>query len=226
MDDPVVSGGRRVHIVDDDPSVRTALSRLLGASGYEVRTYRTASEFLEEDVGDSAGCLVIDLRLPGLDGMQLHRRLLARDQRMPVIFLTGFGDIPTSVEAIKSGAFDFLEKPVAPDRLLDTVAKAFDASVRHQREAALLRDLTSRYESLTPRERQVFELLVAGRLNKQIATDLGIAEKTVKVHRARVMAKMGARRLAVLIRYASLLGLLNPVGESGGPAPLTPDARV
>jgi FixJ family two-component response regulator len=199
-----------VYVVDDDPLVRTALGRLLTSTGHAVRTFGSASEFLEGPFGVEPACLVLDLRLPDLDGMELHRRLRESEAGIQVIFMTGFGDIPTSVEAIKSGAFDFLLKPVTEARLLASIDAALaEASKRHA-DVELHKDLAQRYESLTPREKEVLRLVVAGRLNKQVARELKISEKTVKVHRGRVMQKMGTRRVADLVRFALRLGLRVP----------------
>jgi FixJ family two-component response regulator len=196
-----------VHVVDDDESIRQALTRLLEAAGHEVRSYASAGEFMLEPLQDRPGCLVLDVCLPGPNGLDLHDALRRREQPLPVIFLTGYGDIPMSVRAIKTGAIDFLTKPVQRDTLLGaiSVALACDAALRRAR--ANCDELTEQYRSLTPRERDVFQGVVAGKLNKQIAADLGAAERTVKAHRAHVMQKMRAASVADLVRQAQALML-------------------
>jgi FixJ family two-component response regulator len=196
-----------VLVVDDDPIVRKAIGRLLQTAGHEVRTFGSGKEFLEWPLGGEPACLLLDLRLPDVDGMELHRRLKEARAQIQVVFLTGFGDIPTSVEAIKSGAFDFLPKPVTEARLLATVDAALVEAFNRQVEVEQSKRLIERYESLTPRERDVLRLVVSGRLNKQIARELKISEKTVKVHRGRVMQKMGTRRVTELVRFTLRLGL-------------------
>jgi FixJ family two-component response regulator len=196
-----------VFVVDDDPLVRTSLARLIDSAGYVVRAYASASEFLEGWQGASPACVVLDLKLPDLDGMELYRKLRENEAGVQVIFMTGFGDIPTSVEAIKSGAFDFLSKPVTETRLLATIDAALTVAVDAHAERQQVQDLWRRYDTLTPREREVLRLVVGGRMNKHIARELQISEKTVKVHRGRVMQKMGTRRVAELVLYAMRLGL-------------------
>ena len=190
----------RVFVVDDDPAVRKSLWRLLRSGGYEVSAFSSAEEFLAKLEPDAAGCAVLDLAMPGLDGLSLQQRLAAREVPMPVLFLTGRGDIPASVKAMKAGAEDFLTKPVDETVLFAALRRA----LAHGREARETRrrvsDARGRLEMLTPREREVLEGVVAGRLNKQIAGDLGISEKTVKVHRARVMEKLDASSVAELVR--------------------------
>ena len=197
----------QVFVVDDDASVRTALARLIASAGHAVRTFASAEEFLANWSELGPGCIVLDLRLPALDGLELHRRLRQSKATNPVIFLTGFGDIPTSVRAIKSGAVDFLPKPVSDETLLRAIESALAQEARMRAERVETEEVSRRLESLTPREGQVLRLVLAGRLNKQIARELGISEKTVKVHRGRVMAKMGVRRVALLVQYVDRLGL-------------------
>lgn len=197
----------KVFVVDDDPAVARALGRLLRASGYQVQDFASPAEFLHRHDPLVPGCLVLDLALPGLSGLELQDALAAADCIRPIVFISGRGDIPSSVRAIRGGAVDFLTKPVNPRQLLVAVqcALAQDAharTARHQLEA-----LKRRLDGLTPREREVLTHVVAGRLNKQIAADLGIVEKTVKVHRARVMEKMAAASLASLVRIADRLGV-------------------
>ena len=211
--------GAEVFVVDDDPDVRSALGRLIAAAGHEVRTFGSAREFLDSDCHRQPGCLLLDVRLPDLDGIELHRRLQENGTGLPVIFMTGFGDIPTSVQAIKSGAFDFLPKPVPDATLLEAIDAALAVEAEHRAERLETEELARRFNSLTPREVDVLQLVLAGRLNKQIARQLGISEKTVKVHRSRVMAKMGARRVAQLVQLAVRLGIKErPADDQRTPA--------
>ncbi|HTT68353.1 MAG TPA: response regulator [Gemmatimonadales bacterium] len=204
-----------VFVVDDDPSVRTALVRTLTSAGYRVRDFAAAQEFLDSGSHLQPGCLILDLRLPDLDGMALYERLRAAGAWMPVIFLTGFGDIPSSVEAMKAGAMDFLPKPVADEVLLAAVEAALVEEARRRADRVEQNEIAGRLATLTARERQVMQLVLAGRLNKQIAGDLGISEKTVKVHRGRVMAKMGVPQVARLVSLVARAGL---VPDASGPA--------
>jgi len=204
-----------VFVVDDDPSVRIALVRTLTSAGYRVRDFAAAQEFLDSGSHLQPGCLILDLRLPDLDGMALYERLRAAGAWMPVIFLTGFGDIPTSVEAMKAGAMDFLPKPVADEVLLAAVDAALAEEARRRADRVEQDQIAGRLATLTARERQVMQLVLAGRLNKQIAGDLGISEKTVKVHRGRVMAKMGVAQVARLVSLVARAGLVRDVS---GPA--------
>jgi FixJ family two-component response regulator len=194
-----------VHIVDDDDSLRAAMERLLAAGGRAVRSYGSAGEFLLDPPADGPGCLLLDVNLPGPSGLDLQEALARHRIALPVIFLTGHGDLQTGVRAMKAGAVDFLTKPVERDVLFAAVDRAFavDAARRAERQSAT--DLQARYAQLTPREREVFELVVAGQLNKQIAGQLGIGERTVKAQRAQVMAKLGAATAAELGRIAAQL---------------------
>jgi FixJ family two-component response regulator len=201
----------QVVVVDDDPMVRKSLGRLLATAGHEVRTFGSAKEFLDRSATSGPTCVLLDLRLPDLDGMELHRRLKEHAFGMQVVFMSGYGDIPITVEAMKAGAFDFLTKPVTEGRLLSVVEAALVEASKGYVEAEQSRDVVHRFESLTRREREVLQLVVAGRLNKQIARELKISEKTVKVHRGRVMQKMGTRRVAELVRIALRLGLKAPL---------------
>jgi two-component system, LuxR family, response regulator FixJ len=192
-----------IHLVDDDAALRTALSRLLRAAGHEVSTYASVAEFLLARNGPLRGCLLLDVRMPGgPTGLELHQALIRQGETLPVIFLTGHGDIPMSVQAVKSGAFDFLTKPVQSKDLLKVVAAALEKEERGWRENARLRDLARREASLTPTEREVFRRVVAGQPNKMIAADLGCAERTVKAHRSQVMHKMAAGSLPELVSMA------------------------
>ncbi|MGF6789497.1 response regulator transcription factor [Paraburkholderia tuberum] len=187
----------RVFIVDDDDSVRSALARLLRASGYQVECFDSPEAFLERaDLTSMPACLVLDLQMPGMTGLEVQRKL---DQLLPIVFLTGHGDIGSSVDAMKGGAVDFLPKPVRDSLLLAAVDRALaracvESRRRHERE-----EIEERMRHLTRREREVMELVVTGRLNKQVASDLGAAEKTIKIHRARVMEKMKARSIVDLV---------------------------
>jgi FixJ family two-component response regulator len=208
----IVTGSPRIHVVEDDPSMRTSLARLLGGAGYEVTLYATAEEFLGVAGPELSGCILLDLRLPGASGLELQERLAERGCSAPVVFLTGHGDVPASVRAMKKGAVDFLQKPVVADELFAAVASALlrDESARRQLEE--LGDLRARAATLSDRQREVWLRVVRGELNKQIAHDLGIVERTVKLHRAKAMKKLNARSTADLARIAERLG------RSGGEA--------
>ena len=199
-----------VFVVDDDPSVLKGLSRLLRSAGWKAATYDSPHVFLREYDPAAPGCLVLDIAMPGVDGLELQRQLADAGCPLPIVFITGHGDIPTSVRAMRAGALNFLAKPVNDEDLLAAVLEAVetDRVARHaQRDMALVRE---RLATLTPREREVLEQVVVGKLNKQIAGDLGTVEKTIKVHRARVMEKMGARSLAELARMGERLGIGAP----------------
>jgi len=194
-------------VVDDDPSVLRALTRLLLAAGLEARGYPSPAAFLQAHDPATPGCLVLDVALPGLDGLEVQKALAVSDCARPIVFITGRADIPTTVRAMKGGAVDFLTKPVNDEDLLAVVRSALEID-RLAREAQVEMDaLRQRLATLTPREREVLAHVVAGRLNKQIAADLGTVEKTIKVHRARVMEKMAVRSLADLVRVAEQLGV-------------------
>jgi FixJ family two-component response regulator len=188
-----------VHIVDDDPGVLKSLSRLLASAGFDAKTHPDARRFLDDFDPTSAGCVILDRRMPEIDGHAVHQWLSGKQACLPVIFLTGAGDISSSVRAIKGGAVDYLTKPVDADALLSTVGRAIALDRERRKERAEADAFAARLDSLTAREREVLDAAVTGRLNKQIAHDLDIVEKTVKVHRARVMRKMGARTLADLV---------------------------
>jgi FixJ family two-component response regulator len=196
-----------IHVVDDDPSFRTAVTRLLRAAKYEVRCYASASEFLGSNSCGSPGCILLDLRMPGVGGLDLQQSLAQMEERLPIIFLTGQGDIPASVSAMKAGAVDFLTKPVRREALLSAVQNALAIDAKGRSARALLRELHDRYATLTPREREVLVHVVSGKLNKQIAFDLGTAERTVKAHRASIMEKLCVQSLAELVRVAQELGI-------------------
>src|SRR6266545_648900 len=191
-----------VHVVDDDDSLRKALTRLLHAAGYEVRAHASAGDFALSDRDNRRGCVLLDMRMPGPSGLNLQEALAKEDEPLPVIFLTAHGDVPTSVRAMKAGAVDFLTKPIKREVLLSAVRTALARDLRLHTSREQLRDLRARFAKLTPREREVFDLVVAGRLNKQIAAELGMAERTVKAHRGQVMAKMQVTSLAELVHLA------------------------
>jgi FixJ family two-component response regulator len=194
-----------IHVVDDDDSLRSALQRLLSAAGYRVRAYASAGEFLLDPPADAPGCLLLDLRMPGPSGLDLQEALARHGIGLPVIFLTGHGDLATGVRAMKAGAVDFLVKPVEREPLLGAVARALERDGAQRAARGADAELRARFAQLTAREREVFELVVAGRLNKQIAGALGVAERTVKAQRAQVMAKLGAANAAELGRIAAQL---------------------
>ena len=196
-----------VFVVDDDELVRRAVTRLLKLDGYRVESYPSPQAILEAGTADSAACLVLDLRMPGLNGLELVEELRNRGVSTPVVFVTGHADVPTSVQAMKAGAVEFLEKPFDDKILLKAVQEAVERDRTERLDREGLAEIESRAETLTSREREVMALVVQGLLNKQIAGQLGIAEKTVKVHRGRVMEKMEAGSLAELVRLAGRLGI-------------------
>jgi FixJ family two-component response regulator len=195
-----------VYIVDDDPRVREALSSLLRASGKHVRIFTSGQEFLDFQREDSSACLILDLKMPGLGGLEVQRSISAKTS-IPVLFITGRGDIPSTVTAMKGGAIDFLTKPVDEGALLASVERALEQDRATRREASEHAKLVARYESLTPREREVLPLLVSGLLNKQAAFELGITEYTVQIHRGHIMRKMEADSFATLVKLAAKLKL-------------------
>ena len=197
-----------VFVVDDDASVRKSLSRLVSAAGYRVQAYASPREFLARRPEPGPSCLVLDVRMPGVTGLDLQQTLASAVHEIPIIFITGHGDIPTTVKAMKAGAVDFLAKPFAGKDLLDAIQRAVAKDTRDLGAEARDDEVRSRVKRLTPRERQVLALVVTGMLNKQIASELGIGEKTVKVHRARVMEKMQAGSVAALVRLADAVGII------------------
>ncbi len=207
-----------VYIVDDDPSLRTALGRLARAAGHRVEAFATAGEFLASPRADAPACLVLDVRMPGPSGLDLQEALAARGDELPIIFLTGHGNIPMTARAMKAGAVDFLTKPVNRQDLLEAIQRAVARHLHARTRRAERGALEGRFATLTPREREVFALVVRGLLNKQIAAELGISEPTVKVHRGRVMRKMQAGSLAELVRLAERLSLPRMRVPAGPPA--------
>jgi FixJ family two-component response regulator len=194
-----------VHVVDDDDALRTSLLRLLRAAGFEVRGYASTGDFLLEPPPDRPGCLLLDVRMPGPSGLELQSALKRMGIPLPVVFLTGHADVMTSVQAMKAGAVDFLEKPVQRVPLLDALRRALELGARQRAARDEERDLLSRIASLSAVERKVFDQVASGKLNKQIAYDLGIAERTVKLHRSNLMAKLGADSPAELGSFAERL---------------------
>jgi FixJ family two-component response regulator len=200
-----VPSGRVVHLVEDDDDTRRATARLLSVAGYAVRSYGSAAEFLAEMPGDQPGCVVLDVQLPDASGLEVQEMLARAADVLPVVFVTGHGDIPMSVRAIKAGAVDFLTKPVPRAVLLAAVAQALARSAEEGAARARTREVRARYERLTPREREVFAHVISGQLNKQVAFDLGTKERTIKAHRHSIMEKLGAESIADLIRIAAEL---------------------
>jgi FixJ family two-component response regulator len=203
----VSTGQPLVRVVDDDESVRRSVSDLLRSVGFPVATYGSAQDFLAADEPETPGCLVLDVHLPGLTGLDLQQELVGTERALPIVFLTGLGDIPMSVRAIKSGAVEFLTKPFDTRALLEAVRLAVEKDREDRVERKTLNELKARYDSLTPREREVMQRIVAGRLNKQIAAEFGTSEPTVKEQRAQVMQKMQAESLVALALIAKQLGL-------------------
>lgn len=206
-----------IHVVDDDDSVRSSMARLLKAMGLRVEIYSSAADFLQRYV-KGPGCLVLDVRMPGQSGLDLQQVLGAQGASLPIVFLTGFADVPMTVRAMRSGAEDFLTKPVEPQALLEAVTRALARDVAERAKQATLDTLTARYDTLTAAERRIFALVVTGLLNKQIAWEVGRTERTVKAHRSQVMQKMEADSLADLVRMAGDLGI-GPAEGQGAPDP-------
>jgi FixJ family two-component response regulator len=196
-----------VFIVDDAPEIRASLARLLAAAGYPLRAFESAETFLEQHDVDVPGCLLLDIGLPGLSGTELQRALAGSANPLPIVFLTGAGDIQTGVHAMKEGAVDFLTKPIDCARLFAAVDQAFQCDAEQRVQVKIRRAIHQRLDTLTPREREVLTYVVQGLLNKQIAGEMGTGEKTVKVHRARMMSKMAVRSVPELVQLAARVGV-------------------
>ena len=203
MTDP----GGMVFVVDDDPSVRSMVSRLFRVEGWQVETFATAQAFLDFPRPDMPSCLVLDVRMPGLNGLELQQQLTADCVDLPIVFMTGHGDIPMSVRAIKAGAVDFLPKPISEKELREIVQQAIEASAQKEKASTEIVEFQERYQTLTQREQEVMQLVIAGKLNKQIASQMGITVATVKAHRGRVMTKLGVESVAELVRLWERSGI-------------------
>jgi FixJ family two-component response regulator len=199
-----------VFVVDDELSVRKSLGRLLRAAGYHVESFASAGEFLRREPEEKVGCLVLDVKMPDQDGLELQQVLAETDRCLPIVFITGHGDIPTSVRAMKAGAVDFLSKPFDADDLLAAIERAFVVAGGELSKRAECAEIERRLATLTPREQEVLRHVITGQLNKQIAADLGTSEKTVKVHRGRVMHKMQVQSVAELVRLCEKVGIHGP----------------
>ncbi len=195
-----------IYIVDDDESFATALARLLRARGYVVEISHSAAEFLQKPTADAPGCAIVDLRLPGSSGLELQQALKKAQLHLPLIFLTGHGDIPASVQAMRHGAEDFLTKPVKKETLFAAVERALARDAQDREAKASRLEIRARFETLTPREREVLAHILQGQLNKQIAADIGATERTVKAHRAQIKAKLKVQSVAEMVRLAQLVG--------------------
>lgn len=204
-----------VFVVDDDESMREALRSLFRSVKLKVETFGSTADFLRSKLADVASCLVLDVRLPGISGLDFQAELAKANINIPIIFMTGHGDIPMSVKAMKAGAIDFLTKPFRDQDMLDAVASALERDRNRRKEEQRLTELRAHFEELTEREREVLGLVTAGLMNKQVAAELGLSEITVKIHRGHVMRKMAARSLADLVRMAELLGVRRTKAESG-----------
>lgn len=204
MNEPVGAAvsSSTVYVVDDDASVREALSSLLRSVGLHVETFACARDFLQRLANDAPGCLVLDIRMPDIDGLDLQRELARRGDDIPIIFITAHGDIPMTVQAMKAGAVEFLPKPFGDQQLLDAINGALERSRATWLQRSETAELRRRYASLTPREQEVLELILQGKMNKQVAAELGLSEITIKVHRRRIMDKMAAQSLPELVRMA------------------------
>lgn len=209
---PMTTNQATVFVVDDDEAVRRGLERLLRSAGLNVETFASAPEFLERSPTSETGCVLLDVQMPGVNGPELHEGMSERGFTLPVVFLTGHGDVPTSVRAMKKGAVDFLLKPVDDEMLLGTIRQAVERHAAEQVRQRQRQDIAARLHRLSAREREVMEHVIQGRLNKQIAGDLGIAEKTVKVHRAHVMEKMEVRSVAELVHLCETASRLSHAG--------------
>jgi FixJ family two-component response regulator len=196
-----------VYVIDDDESVREGVADLLRSVGHTVQSFVSAQEFLDSTRPDAPGCIVLDVRLPGPSGLEVQRTLIKSNSQLPIIFISGHGDIPMSVRAIKSGAIEFLTKPLHEQQLLDAVQAGIEGDRARREKAKIVAELQERFASLTPREREIYALVVSGRRNKQIAAEVGSSEMTVKVHRSQIMRKMRANSVIDLVRMADKLGV-------------------
>ena len=203
----MMSAAPTVFLVDDDASFLTAVSRLLRAGGYPVKTFSSADEFVKNPPPDLTGCIIVDLHMPGMSGLEFQDSLGKSGCPLPVIFLTGQGDIPASVRAMRQGAEDFLTKPVKREQLFDAVQRALARNLREREAHSKQQAVRARFDTLTPREREVLSHVVTGKLNKQIAADLDTSERTIKAHRANLMAKLQVQSVAELVRISQALGL-------------------
>ncbi len=201
---------KTVYVVDDDQAVRDSLGMLLNSMGVEYRLFDSGQAFLDAFEDNWRGCIVLDIRMPGMSGLELHARLLARASKIPVIFVTGHGDIPMAVKALHDGAFDFIQKPYRDQKLLDRINQALAWDTQHHSQEEKKRDLKQRFAELTPREREVMDCVVRGLANKVIAMDLELSQRTVEIHRARVMEKMAARSLAELVKMSIMIQGIEP----------------
>ena len=213
-----------VFVIDDDRSVRVALSDLLESVGLNAQSFESPRQFMQADRPDVPACIVLDVKMPGMNGLQFQRELERQNIRLPIIFITGHGDIPMSVQAMKAGAIEFLTKPFSDKDLLDAIKAGLDKDRARHKDAAVVAGIRKRYETLTPREQQVMALVAGGNLNKQIAADLGVSLITVKVHRGHVMGKMDAKSLVELVWMAERLGVILPQQNAmvARPASYTP----
>jgi len=199
-----------IVVIDDDASIRRALDNLLKSVGFAVELFASPQEFLQSERPNRPGCIVLDVRFPGRSGLDMQRDLATSNVRLPIIFITGYGDVPMTVRAMKAGAVEFLTKPFRDQDLLDAVGTALEEDRTHRAGEMRMAELRTRFDTLTARERQVMSLVVAGRLNKQVAGELGVSEMTVKMHRRQVMRKMQAAGVAQLVRLADQLGIIPP----------------
>jgi|SRR5262245_1842611 len=203
-----------VHVVDDDASFRTAIARVLRGSGYQVALYESGNQLLDSPPSAEPGCILLDLQMSGVDGLELQDRLLALGHTLPIVFLTGHGDIPSTVRAIKAGAQDFLSKPISRTTLLNSVARALARYMEMREQQDRMSAMRSRIAALTPREKEVFVLVVRGKLNKQIAYELGTSERTIKAHRGSIMRKLRVGSLAGAVSIAERLGMLEAANDT------------
>jgi len=206
-DNDAMTTAATVFVVDDDPAMRDSMRWLIESVGLKVEAFANADSFMEEFSGDVPGCLVLDVRMPGTSGMELLDTLKNRGVQLPIIMISGHGDVPMAVQALKRGAMDFLEKPFRDQELLEQIAKAIEVDQDRRSRAESVAGIRARLDKLTPREREVMELVVAGYANKQVAAKLGLSEKTIEVHRSRVMSKMRAKTLPCLVKMAIAVGV-------------------